>query len=39
MIAGLSGRRSKPGELEGWRQDFGQKKLSIAVLKQEGMSI
>jgi transposase-like protein len=31
MIAGLINRRLKPGELVGWRQDFGQEKLRIAV--------
>ena len=32
MIAGLVRRRLKPGELVGWRQDFGQKKLPIVPL-------
>ncbi|MCA9003298.1 MAG: hypothetical protein KDB61_15350 [Planctomycetes bacterium] len=32
MLAGLVGRRLKPGELVGWRQDFGQRKLPIVPL-------
>lgn len=32
MFAGLVGRRLKPGELVGWRQDFGQERLPIAPL-------
>lgn len=31
MIAGQVNRRLKPGELVGWRQDFGQEKLRIAA--------
>ncbi len=32
MFAGLLGRRLKPGELVGWRQDFGQDRLPIIQL-------
>ncbi|MCP5024511.1 MAG: hypothetical protein GY930_22440 [bacterium] len=32
MFAGLLKRRLKPGELVGWRQDFGQDKLPIVPL-------
>ncbi len=32
MFAGLVGRRLRPGELVGWRQDFGQERLPIVPL-------
>ena len=32
MLAGIVGRKLRPGELVGWRQDFGQSRLPITPL-------